>query len=267
MLDSYEDFEDSFGCRIRITGKGLKDIVLNYQYLFEVIEHDPLQITNVSTGEVDSIEPELIPPSADYPKVCIIDSGIQEEHRLLAPAIDRLASRSFLPGDSSTADKTSNGGHGTRVAGAVLYPYNIPRSGEYQLPCIIQNARVLDSIGGVALLPQSLYPPKLMHDVVNSFGGTRIYNMSINSYSPCRLNHMSQWASAIDKLMYDQDILFILSAGNLDRETNSASKPGIKDHLAGGRSYPNFLLESSSRIGMNREPPKLLCSHSWFYLS
>lgn len=249
LLDSYVDFEDSFSCRIQISGKGLKDIVLNYQYLFEVVEYDPLQITNVSTGEIDSIQPELIPPADGYPKVCVIDSGIQEEHRLLAPAIDSGASKSFIPGDSSTADKAGNGGHGTRVSGAVLYPHIIPRSGSYQLPCFIQNARVLDSIGGSALLPQALFPPKLMEDVVNSFEGTRIFNMSINSYNPCRLNHMSQWASAIDKLMYEQDILFILSAGNLERETNQTTKPGIKDHIIAGRNYPDFLLEGSSRIG------------------
>jgi len=30
--------------------------------------------------------------------VCVIDSGIQEEHRWLAPAMDSASSRCFLPG-------------------------------------------------------------------------------------------------------------------------------------------------------------------------
>ena len=38
------------------------------------------------------------PPADDAPTVCVIDSGIQEGHRWLAPAIDSATSRCFLPG-------------------------------------------------------------------------------------------------------------------------------------------------------------------------
>lgn len=248
LLDGYIDFEDSFSCRIRISGAGLKDIVFNYQYLFEVIEYDPLIIPEGTEGEFETIAPNLIPPQVSDPKVCIIDSGIQQEHRLLIAAIDSVASKSFVPGDTSTADVGGNGGHGTRVAGAVLYPAKIPRSGNYTLPCFIQNARVLVSQNNLSLLPESLYPPKLMEDVVASFNGTRIFNMSINSMSASKLIHMSQWAAAIDKLMFEKNILFILSAGNLDSQSNNVLKPGIKEHLNAGRNYPSFLLEGSSRI-------------------
>ncbi|MFO0795687.1 MAG: S8 family peptidase [Candidatus Brocadiaceae bacterium] len=248
LLDGYIDFDDSFSCRIRISGKGLKDIVLNYQYLFEVVEHDPFTITDISTGESDNIDPTLIPPEASSPKVCVVDSGIQEDHRLLAPAIDASSSVSFVPNDTSTADVAGNGGHGTRVAGAVLYPSQIPRSGKYTLPCFIQNAKVLTSISEEARLPENLYPPKLMENIVDRFNGTRIFNMSINSFSPCKVIHMSQWASAIDKLMFKNDILFVLSAGNLGRMSRDSLKPGIKEHLNAGRNYPEYLLENSSRI-------------------
>ncbi len=59
---------------------------------------------------------------------------------------------------------------------------------------------------------------------------------------------MSQWASSIDKLMIEHDILFILSAGNLNKETGDPMKPGVKEHLQSGRIYPDYLLEKSSRI-------------------
>lgn len=248
LLGAYIDFDDSFSCRIRISGKGLKDIVLNYQYLFEVVEHDPLTITDISTGEIDNLDPTLIPPEEGFPKVCVIDSGIQEEHRLLAPAIDAASSVSFVPSDTGTADVAGNGGHGTRVAGAVLYPSQIPRTGAYQLPCFIQNAKVLTSIGEEAKMPEDLNPPILMEDIIYKFNGTRIFNMSINSYSPCNVKHMSQWAAAIDMLMFKNNILFILSAGNLGNMSRNPLKPGIKEHLNAGRNYPEYLLESSSRI-------------------
>lgn len=249
LLSGYVDFDDSFSCRIKISGKGLKDIVFNYQYLFEVSEHDPLSIANSNAGELENINPDLIAPAVDAPKVCIIDSGIQEAHRLLAPAIDATTSRSFIEGDNSTADVSAGGGHGTRVAGAVLYPNQIPRNGRYQLHCRLQNARVLEQVGGNVSLPDYLYPPELMEDIVDHFEDTRIFNLSINSYSPCKLIHMSQWASAIDKLMYESNILFILSAGNISLESGNPLRPGIKEHIQAGRQYPNYLLEqSSSRI-------------------
>jgi hypothetical protein len=167
----------------------------------------------------------------------------------LAPAIDAASSHSFINGDASTADVAPNGGHGTRVAGAILYPHLIPDKGEYTLPFYIQNARVLEPLNGRAVLPVDLYPPKLMEDVVGYYGDTRIFNMSINASSACKLVHMSSWAATIDKLMHDNNLLFVLSAGNLDQETGNTRRPGIKDHLRAGRNYPDFLLEGSSRIG------------------
>ncbi|MEK7088738.1 MAG: S8 family peptidase [Patescibacteria group bacterium] len=248
-LGGYVDFDDSFSCRIKISGKGLKDIVLNYQYLFEVVEYDSLMIQDSSVSEIGPVSPELIPPDKNSPKVCVIDSGIQEEHRLLAPAIDNSNSISFIPGDTSTADIAQNGGHGTRVAGAILYPDQIPKNGKYLLPCFIQNARVLERNGNQSILPETLYPPKLMEDIVSHFDDTRIFNMSINSYNACKLIHMSQWATTIDKLMHANNLLFILSAGNLDSSNVNPQKPGIKEHLKANRNYPDFLMENSSRIG------------------
>ncbi|OGI73957.1 hypothetical protein A3D42_00635 [Candidatus Nomurabacteria bacterium RIFCSPHIGHO2_02_FULL_41_18] len=248
-LGGYVDFDDSFSCRIKISGRGLKDIVLNYQYLFEVVEYEPLTLQDSSMNEAESVSPELVPPEKDAPKVCVIDSGIQEEHRLLAPAIDSSKSISFIPGDTSTADVAGNGGHGTRVAGAVLYPYQIPRNGIYRFPCFVQNARVLEKDGDKTILPLNLYPPKLMENIVRHFDDARIFNMSINSSNACRTVHMSQWASAIDRLIHENNLLFIISAGNIPVNGYSVQSPGIKEHIHSGRNYPNFLLENSSRIG------------------
>lgn len=248
LPDGFIDFGDSYCCRVVISGKGFKDIVLNYQYLFEVVEYDPFITQNESTGEIENVNPELIAPEADFPKVCVIDSGIQEEHKLLSLAIDSGKSISFIQSDRSTADVGGNGGHGTRVAGAVLYPDKIPRNGTYSLPCFIQNARVLVQNNGRVLLPKELYPPKLMEKIVDHFNDTRIFNMSINSSVPCHLNHMSQWASAIDKISFEKDILFILSVGNIATTTPFVSQPGIIEHLIANRNYPKFLLEKSSRI-------------------
>ena len=139
---------DSFSCRIRILGKGLKDLVLNFPYIFDVSEADEFIAPSVTpnTAESDYEQFELEAPQLNAPKVCIIDSGIQEVHPKLRVAIDSSLSTSWVPGEKNmTADYFGGGGHGTRVAGAVLYPRGVPKTGRQQAVCWLQNARILNS--------------------------------------------------------------------------------------------------------------------------
>lgn len=244
---------DSFTIRVEVSGKGLKDFVLNYPYVFEVVEPDDVAVPqHESKPEKDEYPvAELDPPPDDAPTVCVIDSGIQEEHILLEPAIDKPSSYCFLlPPTTPTdvADYVASGGHGTRVAGAVLYGETIPKAGRCVLPCCIQNARVLDH---EAKMPTDLFPPAVLRAVVERYHKgprkTRIFNHSINANCHCRLRHMSAWAAQIDALCQMYDILVIQSTGNL-RESAPPPSAGIKDHLVAGRDYPDYLTERSSRV-------------------
>ena len=243
---------DSFSCRIQISGKGLKDLVFNFPYIFDVSELDQFAEIIEQEGLSDVTPPffKLEPPESNAPKVCVIDSGIQERHSLLQVAIDSQKSRSWVPGEiSKTADYVGNGGHETRVAGAVLYPRNIPRSGNEKAICWIQNARVLDA---KCKLPKQLFPPNLLSEVVELYHGqtgTKIFNHSITGVVACRTQYMSAWASAIDNLTWQKDILFVVAAGNLPLNGKIGStRLSVKDHLAANRAYPDYLLENSCRI-------------------
>lgn len=81
---------DSFTVRLQISGLGLKDLVLNYPFIFEVVEPDDVELPQNQTlpGVPIAGGPNPLPPADDAPAVCVIDSGIQEEHILIAPAID-----------------------------------------------------------------------------------------------------------------------------------------------------------------------------------
>ena len=242
---------DSFSVRVSISGDGLRDLVLNYPYIFEVVEPDEIELPQ--NGQIDDPNDDgddsIMAPSSDAPKVCVIDSGIQEAHRLLRDAIDTENSHSYLPNDPSVMDTVANGGHGTRVAGVALYGESIPEDGAYQADFWVQNARVLDEFNG---MPTRVYPPLLMEAIVARFHGgvgqTRIFNQSINSRTPCRRRHMSAWAAAIDRLSFDKDILFIQSAGNIHIESGQTHNPGVVEHLNAGRVYPEFLYENSFRV-------------------
>ncbi|ERT06081.1 subtilase family protein [Lyngbya aestuarii BL J] len=240
---------DSFSCRISISGKGLKDLVLNFPYIFDVSEPDEFSEFLQKEGLSETDEPSFVleAPELNAPKVCVIDSGIQERHPLLRAAIDSQNSRSWVPGETDqTADYVKNGGHGTRVAGAILYPRTIPRNGTQKAICWIQNARVLDRD---CYLPQTLFPPNLLSEIVDIYyqTGTRIFNHSIAGVVPCRLMYMSPWAAAIDQLTWHNDILVIVSAGNLDKRIGN-QRLSVRDHLKANRPYPDYLLEDSCRI-------------------
>ena len=245
-------FPDSFTVRMRIVGKGLKDFVLNYAYIFEVVEPEDIGLPQQPANE--PAQPGLgaapIAPDANAPAVCVIDSGIQEAHTLIQPAIDQTTSHCFLPGKNpdDVSDSVAPGGHGTRVAGAVLYGESVAKDGTPQLPFWIQNARVLDENNS---MPVEMFPPQAVRAAVERFHHgprhTRIFNHSINGNTPCRTRYMSAWAAEIDLLCATYDVLFVQSAGNLPISGNNP-QPGVKDHLAAGRDYPEYLYEPSTRI-------------------
>ncbi len=243
---------DSFTLRVQLPGKGLKDLVLNFPYVFEVTEPDDIELPQQMERELRKIGAaiNLRAPGPDAPAVCVIDSGIQQEHLLLEPAIDKETSRCFLPGLATTevSDYVKPGGHGTRVAGAVIHGEEIPKAGAVQLDAWVQNARILDANCD---LPKEMFPPAVIREVVRHFHEgkrkTRIFNHSINADAPCRTVHMSAWAAEIDRLCHEYDVLIVQSVGNIKR-SRPAPRPGIQELLAGGRPYPDYLSEACCRL-------------------
>jgi len=230
--------EDSFCCEVEITGKGLKDLVFNYPFVFEVSETDEVVGLNSEVDEVGLIEFEVIAPDLTSPEVGVIDSGIMEGHRFISPAIIGGNSKSYIIGDNSTADHVKNGGHGTRVAGAILYPYGITSiQPPYKLPCFVRNLRVLDHNNKLT----HKLPAELMKQIVEDNEDCKIFNLSINSNVSSRLKHMSSWAATIDTLINQNKIVFLISTGNI-------TKDDIRHYVNGGVNYPHFLDEPSCRI-------------------
>lgn len=235
---------DSFNARVRISGRGLKDIVLNFPYIFEVCEIERICCPESCVVVGDTLsDVEISSPDTEAPVVCVLDSGIEEGHRFLSPAIVNEDSLSLIPDDNSVADKVPHGGHGTRVAGAILYPDRIPTSGSIELPSWIRNVRVLDDNNEI---PDHIMPSKMVEFVVRLFGSesrvpSKLFNQSIGSKVPCDLKHMSAWAAEIDAQSYMHDILFVQAAGNVSKSTISA-------YLQAGYSYPDYLARELCRV-------------------
>ncbi|MEZ4801306.1 MAG: S8 family peptidase [Gelidibacter sp.] len=235
---SFVDLEDSFSCQVTISGKGLKDMVVNYPFVFEVTEVDEIASIDGDNIEVEELDLELLAPTPESVEVGVIDSGIMEGNKFLSLAIDSSKSKSYVPNDSSKADKVKGGGHGTKVAGAILYPLGISNlDSPYQIPCRLRNLRVLDKDNKLV----NLFPAELMWNIRNENKDCEVFNLSINSKSPYRIKHMSTWAATLDTIIHEENVLFIVSTGNVD-------KGAIRAYVNNGLEYPNYLREPFCRI-------------------
>jgi hypothetical protein len=232
------DLGDSFACEISITGKCLKDLVVNYPFVFEVSEKEEVSGEVGDNANELSFQLEILAPPTTAPEIGIIDSGIMENHVFLQQAIIPANSKSYLITDNTVADQVTGGGHGTKVAGAVLYPNGVSSlTKSYQLPCFVRNLRVLNNNNQL----EHQFPAELMQKIVEENPECPIFNLSINSRVPYKLKHMSSWASMIDKLIHEKEVLFFSSAGNLDRDT-------VREYIQRGDSYPNYLSEANCRL-------------------
>lgn len=245
LHDIWDNQVDAVYFKISISGKGLKDLVQTYQYLYEVKLDSKFNLEQVTVDLPDDYELEVVAPDNTVAKVCVIDSGIQENHRLIQPAIDSINSRSYVDDSPSTADYVRQSGHGTKVAGAILYPFFIPKNGQIKLESIIQNARILDNNSRIVT---SRFEPKLMEQIISDYPDTRIFNLSVAEDSAYIGTHMPSLAASLDKLVHEKDILFIIAAGNLYLSSADATNPGITEHLAAGKNYPTYLDEPQSKV-------------------
>lgn len=238
-------FPDSIEVRVRMSGEGFRDLIQNFKRLFEVsLPPDVRYLPGSPEAEGDEGGIEIFAPDQGAPKVCVIDSGIQEEHRWIEPALDKSRSRCFLPDKEpdDVSDFVSPRGHGTRVAGAVLYPREVPKEGQVHPVAWIQNARVLDENNE---LPDTLPPERYLTEIAEHFGGgehgTKIFNHSISEAKPCDGKRMCSWAAKIDDLTHHRDLLFIQISGNV-------ATSAIFDSLRDGASHPDQLLEDHAKV-------------------
>lgn len=187
--------------------------------------------------DIEDIPQNIKPPSAEAARVCILDSGINTNHPLLAPAIGESAS--FIPDE----DEFDEDGHGTAVAGIALYgDLEACKAGNFWNPeVILFNGKILNKHCEFDLNTIE----KTLIDSVTYFKNEhkcKIFNLSIgNLNAPYEQRHMGNIAYVIDKLARELDVLFIVSAGNFTGSTD----PDIP-RLSWRDEYPDYLLAPES---------------------
>lgn len=178
-------------------------------------------------------------PPADAASVCVIDSGITSGHPLLATAIGEAAAG---PGGSATDEH----GHGTMVAGLALYGdvQACITAGQFIPTLQIHSARVLNASNEFD--DESLITTQ-MRKAVEYFKtayGCRVFNASLgDKRTPYNGGKVSPWASILDHLARELDVVIVVSAGNYTHAPTARETPD--HHLTG---YPRYLLEDPAKI-------------------
>lgn len=189
--------------------------------------------------DINQIPGEIPRPPANTSKVCVLDSGINTNHPLLAPAVAESAC--FVEGE----DFSDWAGHGTAVAGIVLYgDLEACNAANYWQPQIqLFNGKVLNQ--NAEFDENSI--EKILVDAITYFveeHQCRIFNLSIgNANSPYDGRHIRGMAYVLDKLARDFNVLFIVSAGNF----SGSQDPDIPRE-SWRDEYPEYLLSPSNII-------------------
>ncbi len=225
--------------RVKCTGVALK--ILFSLPIVSSIDLPPRVSLKVGQQEEISImEIGTIPsPSDNAARICIIDSGITSGHPLLRTAIGESTSVPVTIGDA--ADEN---GHGTKVAGIALYG-NISKcinERKFVPQLKIYSAKVLNKDNEFD--DESLIITQMV-DAITYFKETyscRVFNISLGDPKlPYNEGKVSSWASILDTLAREMDILIVVSAGNYDADE-------FMEVSEIQRQYPKYLLNSSARI-------------------
>jgi len=157
--------------------------------------------------------------------VCILDSGVQNQHPLLSDFIPENNLFSYKPEDWGTHDGWPRGGHGTGMAGLVLYgdlTHVMSAANNIQIFHQLESVKLINNgdphdpelYGAVTL--EAVSTP-----IVSAPFRPRIYCMAVTDKDQAYYGRPSSWSASLDKITFgneDENIekqLFFVSGGNV----------------------------------------------------
>lgn len=196
--------------------------------------------------------PEVNSPAEQNCGVLVVDSGVQQGHPLIAPALGEAevfpdSAREFVTGSANDGDQKS-GGHGTGVSGIAIYG-DISHSVQnrtFQPSTWLFSARVTNQNNEYD--PDSLLENQLDEAIqyfTRNYENCKVINISLGDSRLTFRDGQKQFllAAKIDEIAYEfqhKNLVFVISAGNLPYE------PGSGEQLR--TDYPNYLFNEEARI-------------------
>jgi len=199
-----------------------------------------LTISEMLDAGIEDIGP-IPAPKENAPAIGVLDSGVTSAHPLLAPAI----------GEATTVPRglgngTDEHGHGTMVSGLALYGdvAGCIQARSFVPELKLYSARVLNS--RCRFDDEQLITTQ-MRDAIRYFAETyrcRVFNVSLgDERQPYKGGKVSPWASVLDTLARELDVIIIVSAGNYRHDSISGVSA---DSLV--QEYPRYLLHEEARV-------------------
>jgi hypothetical protein len=186
---------------------------------------------------VENLAGRLTPPPEDSPYICLLDTGVNAAHPLLAPIADDTDLHSYKPA-WGTDDRQ---GHGTPLAGLATYgdltellalPHPVPLTHRIESVKILNPADPHEQELYGAVTRESAYRVEVAPN------RSRVFCLSVTATDDRDRGRPSSWSAAVDALSAGADDnerrLFVLSAGNTDpterrRYPNSNMTDGVHD--------------------------------------
>lgn len=222
--------------------------------------------TDEQPARLDDLLARLTTPAqdAEVPHVCLLDTGVNYGHPLIAPALGDRDLHTVEPG-WGTGDSD---GHGTEMAGLALAG-NLTEALVSQQPLEIahrlESVKLLPQVGANAddarhhgyLTTEAVARPEITAPVRH-----RVFSMAVTARDNRDRGRPSAWSAAIDRLAADAEgqgetpRLFVISAGNADSNAwveypASNSEDGIHDP---GQAWNALTVGASTELVQITEP-------------
>lgn len=198
------------------------DIISTVELPFSKVSAEPCELFESDFTPI--IKDEL---SSNAPLAAVLDSGVFTGNPLLSNVV--VAEEEFDTTENTTTDMN---GHGTAVAGIVVYgDFDACLNSRVFKPLVrICNGKIMHNesghFGDFPCFPNNKRPEQIVKEAIEYFNkecGCRIFNLSAGDsehiYSGGR---QFAWAEMLDQLSKQLDVLVVISAGNV-------SNPQIND--------------------------------------
>lgn len=227
--------------RARCAGMVIKDLLeVDYVAVVDLPPKPTLSVSEILDIGIEDL-PEVPAPQDDAPGVAVLDSGLTAAHPLIGPAVGEATTVPRALGDASDGH-----GHGTMVAGLALYG-NVEEciaSRSFVPRLTLYSARVLNDELGFD--DENLITTQ-MREAIQYFRetyGCHVFNASLgDDRLPYEGGKVSPWASVLDTLARDLDVVIVVSAGNQEYDPGDGNSPD--SHV---QDYPRYLLDDSAKI-------------------
>jgi len=183
----------------------------------------------------------MSPAGPDAPRVCLLDSGVNRAHPLLAPSLAESDMHSYDRANWGVADDPGGEAHGTLMAGLALFGDLVePLASPHAVPLThrLESSKI---ISASAPQPEALWGRITVDGIAQVEGASplerRVFSMAISAADGRDQGSPSAWSAALDAAACgvaddSPGRLIVLAAGNLRGDEPGGEYPQ-RNHVQG----------------------------------